>query len=220
MIGFNHNCLCLFGKALPSGRGVWSDDSIVVIVYHYILGGVLWIVRTNTFYWVNIYTIHCHTPSHRKIHCLVHCLATKLMVHPLVLHIVWARKAVLVCLFLFRACDTCVPILHVEATSETNILVCPRFNKVCELWAGWLAIWESNGNVWNHLIPTNVLCGCQLAPTSSSPGVARAPTSTTTTSPFPALLVLLLVQLRDHLLELLLVTLKGRGRKMWGARGM
>jgi hypothetical protein len=45
---------------------------------------------------------------------------TKLMIPPLVLHVVQACEAVLVALFLFGTRDTCVPILHVEAAGETT----------------------------------------------------------------------------------------------------
>jgi hypothetical protein len=96
-------------------------------------------------------------------------------------------------LFCFGAYDTCVPILHLEATGETKVLVGLSFSDVCVLRTGKLAILDSCRNVWDHLIPSDVLGGCHLATSSSSPGIASMPIATATTTATPVLLVLLLV---------------------------
>jgi hypothetical protein len=115
------------------------------------------------------------------------------MICTLVLHVAQACEAVLAAKFLFGAHDTFVPILHVEATGETNILDGPSFNNDCILQVGGLLILDSCRNVWDHLIPSNVLGGCHLATSSSSLGTAHTPAVTATAHATPALLVLLLI---------------------------
>jgi hypothetical protein len=68
-----------------------------------------------------------------------------------------------VALFLLGACDTHVPILHIEATGETNVLVGPKLNIICELWAGGLVIFgllqECKGSYDSHQRTVWVLIG-------------------------------------------------------------
>jgi hypothetical protein len=57
----------------------------------------------------------------------VHCLAIKLLIGPLVLHVVQASESIHVAHLLVGARCTCVPISDIKPASETHILVCPLF---------------------------------------------------------------------------------------------
>ncbi len=78
------------------------------------------------FYWVYFY-VYCHPqPSHLRVHGLVHGFATKLVVGPLVLHVVGVCECVHEAWLLSVACGTGVPIFHVKSTRRADILIGPR----------------------------------------------------------------------------------------------
>ncbi len=123
----------------------------------------------------------------------MHGFATKLVVCPLVLHVVGACEGIHVAWLLSVACGTGVPIFHIKTARETDVLIGPIFCDVgisgllllllSRLVAGWdIRYGGQLIDVGDHLVCSNVRHGSSgtTAPTNVS---ATASTTSATVAP-------------------------------------
>jgi hypothetical protein len=122
----------------------------------------------------------------------MHCLLAELVVGPLVLHVVCAGESIHVSHLLAGACCTCVPILYIKPTGETNILVCQLLDHIGIMRILMLRGLHAGWGIGNHLVATNKRDGGSLLGQTTwvvaAASIAGASASMTATSKLVPLL--------------------------------